>query len=404
MTTGNEQWLREGLSVLSEQYQVVDLRDRALATSRQLGVRRAAVGAALVAVLLVGGAGAAVALGRPNAQAPRPPGASVTTPAPTPSPGATESGPEGPPVTIPPGAIDLTNASVDLPPFGDDSLDPCRGRQRFVRNIADPPADDIGFTASVVAEWAGDVNDDGAVDTVALISCEMSESYLWQVTAFDGTASAVRTIGRVVALNSQPDLRIVFAGQVLGDGSIRLEVGDFLETVVGHADEISTHQTRTYAWTGTGFAQTTGPTTFPPNPHLVDLRITTTGLALGKPVNGHRAGTFRVTVSNRAAVDAEHVTVEMLLPLWLEPTGSGWAGCDEWGPARGVPHRCELGRLAAGASRTLTLGMRAGPGSDSLEIGETSAAVYGDAIVFGTAVGIDAGPGDETVAVPITRI
>jgi len=403
MTTGNEQWLREGLSTLSEQYHVVDLRDRTLETSRRLGVRRAAVGAALAAVLVLGGAGAAVALGRPNAAPPRPPGGTVTTAVPEPTPDSTEPPPQGPPVTIPPGAIDLTNATLDLPSFTGDTFDPCQGRQTFARNIADPPADDIGFLASVAAEWAGDVNRDGAIDTVALITCEMSETYQWQLTAFDGTASAVRTIGRVVAINSQPNLHIVFGGQVLGDGSIRLEVGDFTGIVAGHAEEVSTHQTRTYRWNGSAFAQTAGPTTFPPNPNFVDLRATTTGLVLGKPSNGFRNGTLRMTVTNVGSVLAESVTLDVVLPAWLErlPPESN---CPHGETADGVQRfPCGTSGLEPGTSTTYILSFRAPVSADSLPTGMASFTAHGQAMIFGTAFGQDARPNDDTATIRITR-
>jgi len=403
-TESDQQWLREGLSVLSQHYDVVDLRDRTLDTSRRLGVRRAAVGAAVAAVLVLGGAGAAVALGQPNASAPRPPGGTVTTAAPAPSP-STEPAPKGPPVTVPTGAIDLTNATVDLPPFasGGQLENPCQGRQTFVRNRADPPADDLGFIASVVTEWAGDVNGDGAVDTVALIKCEMSESYQWQVAAFDGTAAAVRTIGRVVALNSQPNLRIVFNGQVLADGSIRLEVGDFLGIVVGHAEEVSTHQTRTYRWNGTVFNQTAGPSTFPPNPHFVDLRASTTGLTLSKPSNGFRTGTLWMTVTNVGPVRAYSVTLDVVLPAWLQrlPPESN---CPTGETADGVQRfSCGTSELWPGESTTYSLSFRAPVSTDSLPNGLASFTVNGQAIIFGTAFGQDARPSDDTAVIPIIR-
>lgn len=393
-----EMWLRAGLADLAEMYDVVDLSDRVAVTSRRIHRRRVAAGAALVVLLVVLGGLAVVT--RYTGRTPQPPTA-------TPSPPATPATPEqliGPLITIPPGALDLTDATLDLPALPDD-FGPCQGRQTFVRNLASAYSvdDEIDAHSSIVREIVGDVNRDGRTDTVALISCELSESEHWQVVAFDGTPENVHTIGTVLAIGGQPNLAVVFDLQVLASGEIRAEVGDFLGVLIGHAAEVSTHQTRTYGWDGTAFRQIAGPTTFPPNPHFIDLHVTTSNLVLGQPVNGVRTGTLTVTVQNRAAVRAYGVEFDLTAPLWLQHVGLQWEKCHLLDPDTAAHASCEIGELGAGASRTLTLTFSAEVSSDFLGPGQPSVTAGGVAAIFDFVYGEDARPGDETTNFTITR-
>jgi hypothetical protein len=396
-----EAWLRTGLAELAEMYDVVDLRDRVAATSRRLQRRRVVAGSALVLLVLVIGGLAAVTLN--SGRAPQPP-AVTPTPSASPTPSDTQEPVSGPPITIPAGAIDLTNATLDLPRLPNDFA-PCQGRQTFTRNYghAYSPDDEIDFRSTINREIVGDVNRDGRTDTVALINCEASESVYWQVAAFDGTRESVHTIGQVFAIGSQPGLSIVFDLRVLAGGEVRAEVGDFLGVVVGHAEEVSTHQTRTYSWDGSAFRQVAGPTTFPPNPHFIDLHLTTSGLVLGQPVNGVRTGTLTVTVQNRAAVRGYGVELDLTAPLWLQHVGLEWGQCHVLEPDTMAHATCELGELAPGASRTLRLTFGAEVSTDSLDPGQPSVTAHGGALIFGMGYGVDARPGDEIATFAITR-
>ncbi|MFI7219311.1 TolB family protein [Micromonospora maritima] len=104
----NQDRLRFDLADLADEVTPVDLRDRALRTSRRLGVQRAVVTSAAALVVLAAATGTALAI-RPNGQAPAPAGPSVTSTAPpvdsspTPSvgPSRTPSGsPSGSPSTV----------------------------------------------------------------------------------------------------------------------------------------------------------------------------------------------------------------------------------------------------------------------------------------------------------------
>lgn len=86
----NQDRLRFDLSDLAEEVTPVDLRDRALRTSRRLGIQRAVATSAAALVVLAAATGTALAI-RPNSQAPAPAGPSVTVTAPPVEPSRTPS-------------------------------------------------------------------------------------------------------------------------------------------------------------------------------------------------------------------------------------------------------------------------------------------------------------------------
>ncbi|QLQ38603.1 hypothetical protein [Micromonospora robiginosa] len=74
----NQDRLRLDLADLADEVTPVDLRDRALRTSRRLGIQRAVVTSAAALVVLAAATGTALAI-RPNGQAPAPAGPSITS-------------------------------------------------------------------------------------------------------------------------------------------------------------------------------------------------------------------------------------------------------------------------------------------------------------------------------------
>ncbi|MEU7171180.1 hypothetical protein ABZ949_06780 [Micromonospora tulbaghiae] len=86
----NQDRLRFDLADLAEEVTPVDLRDRALRTSRRLGIQRAVATSAAALVVLAAATGTALAI-RPNSQAPAPAGPSVTVTAPPVEPSRTPS-------------------------------------------------------------------------------------------------------------------------------------------------------------------------------------------------------------------------------------------------------------------------------------------------------------------------
>ncbi|MGW4291501.1 hypothetical protein ACWEH1_00375 [Micromonospora chersina] len=115
----NQDRLRLDLAGLAEEVTPVDLRDRALRTSRRLGIQRAVATSAAALVVLAAATGTALAI-RPNGQgpAPAPAGPSVTTTAPpvevTPTPAPSDSAsPTGSPVK-PASALTGTRYYLDM--------------------------------------------------------------------------------------------------------------------------------------------------------------------------------------------------------------------------------------------------------------------------------------------------
>ncbi|WP_018785601.1 hypothetical protein [Micromonospora sp. CNB394] len=86
----NQDRLRFDLADLAEEVTPVDLRNRALRTSRRLGIQRAVATSAAALVVLAAATGTALAI-RPNSQAPAPAGPSVTVTAPPVEPSRTPS-------------------------------------------------------------------------------------------------------------------------------------------------------------------------------------------------------------------------------------------------------------------------------------------------------------------------
>ncbi|MFG2106217.1 hypothetical protein [Micromonospora chersina] len=115
----NQDRLRLDLAGLAEEVTPVDLRDRALRTSRRLGIQRAVATSAAALVVLAAATGTALAI-RPNGQgpAPAPAGPSVTSTAPpvevTPTPSPSDSAsPTGSPAR-PPAALAGTRYYLEM--------------------------------------------------------------------------------------------------------------------------------------------------------------------------------------------------------------------------------------------------------------------------------------------------
>jgi hypothetical protein len=320
--------------------------------------RRKLIGGSALALVVAVVVFATVSLG----QSPEPLQPAPATTVPIASASATVEGPPDViPVLVPPGAIDLSTSTVDLPY----SFAPCQGRVSFTGNTARSPMDGSGFSLRIEGEWTADVDRDGSPDTVALVACSQSEARYWQVVAVKrGPDGTVQTIGRVVETAEPPGPAVIFGLQIGPDGSIAVEVGDFRGLNERDRATISTRQVRTYRLDATTFRQVSGPSTFPPNPNFFDLAASATNLTLGRAVNGQREGTVKVTVRNRGPGAANDVELRFVVPVALAAAGQAWAKCavsPRQGDQFGVV--CPVGTVKAGASQTMTLAFTAGSAS-----------------------------------------
>ncbi|MEV0807445.1 hypothetical protein [Micromonospora sp. NPDC050200] len=330
-------------------------------TVRQRRHRHLASAAAGVLALLAGPAVGYAALDHP---APRP-GPVEPTPSVTASP--TPSGSAGPAAspsvtspnptrTAPDGRISraqLLAARVDLPAWRPGPSCPTTG----TRLAGDPKTAKEG-TNTVEAMDHGDVDGDGATETVVLVQCTVGSGGPEQVVAFDrDEAGAIVTLGRVVASTIEKPQWLT-ALDVRSDGLVRVQVAD-LAPGGGWPGDWSQRQWRGYRWTGGRFAQVEGPTSFGPNPYSTDLAVTAKDLVLADdPADGSRVGTIQVRIRNLGDRRADGVSLTLDLPPSLAPDGSAWASC---GPDPGryrPPLRCELGPVAAHGELTLRLGVR----------------------------------------------
>ncbi|MBE1489380.1 hypothetical protein [Plantactinospora soyae] len=326
-------------------------------------------GAAAAVALIAGPAAGYAALER----GPAPPGPVISTePTPEPtSPAPVSPSPTGTAPRAPATAdghiarTDLLGARLDLPPWWGDA--PCQGEGRLA---GDKPSEEGNWLESV--DYA-DVDRDGAEETVAMLGCKFNHKVIQtQVAVFERDPTGKIIVAGQV-LTSRP-IGWIFQVDARPDGSIRIEVGD--REPVGERDEnLVVRQWRTYGWTGQKFAQTAGPRSFPAKPNLADLRVTATDIAYGAPQDGSRHGTTTVRIHNAGPADADYVFLSLELGDNVRHEGKGWSGCAEANTNAGSspPNLgCLLGRLPAGETRTLVLGVA----SSGAELSQVSARAH----------------------------
>ncbi|MEH0983668.1 hypothetical protein [Micromonospora sp. CPCC 205556] len=323
--------------------------------------------AAAAAVALLGGPAvgyAALDRSGPPPEPVRPTPSASPTPTPSGSPNPT--GPPSPTTaspsrTAPDGRISrqqLAAARVDLPAWRPGPACPTDG----VRLAAEAGSAREKTNAIEEVE-TGDVDGDGAAETVALIRCALGSGGPQQAVAFDrDDAGRIVTVGRITASTiEQPQW--LTGLDVRADGVVRVQVAD-LAPGGGWPGDWSQRQWRGYRWSGERFTQVEGPTSFGPNPYSTDLAVTAKDLILADdPTDGSRVGAIQVRIRNLGDRRADAVPLTLDLPVALLPYGSAWSGC---GPDPGryrPPLSCDLGPVEAGGELVVRLGVRLPPGA-----------------------------------------
>ncbi|MEH1054554.1 hypothetical protein V6U89_04995 [Micromonospora sp. CPCC 206171] len=284
----------------------------------------------------------------------------TASPSPTPSGSGSPSPSSATTSTSPTGAPDgrisraqLLAGPVTLPTWHVDAGCP-NGRVRLTG--------EAGWeTNTLLALDTGDIDGDGAAETVALVQCVRGTGGPQQVVAFDRDRSGrIVTVGQVTRTRRERP-QWLSALDVRDDGVVRVQVGD-IAPGGGWPGDWSQRQWRGYRWDGRSFGQVSGPTAFAPNPHEANLVLTATDLVLATAPDGSRTGTVTVRIRNAGTGPAAFVALRLGLPSALRPDGDGWAPCRNTPATTSQPVGCDLGRLDAGAEFRLTLGLRAAAG------------------------------------------
>ncbi|MBY8873962.1 hypothetical protein K7640_19210 [Micromonospora sp. PLK6-60] len=339
--------------------------DAARATVRRRRHRAVAVTAAAVVLAVAVPVAGRAALDRESGP-PDPGPAQSVEPSPTgtgaPSPSAAPS--TSPPVS-PPAGSPTGSAGAEVPTVPDGRI----SRAQLLAGKVDLPAwtpeecaagggvrlrktdQDVGVPA-LLSLAHGDIDADGADETVALLGCRYGEAVGKQVVAFDrDTAGRIVTLGQVTRTGEGQ--RDILAYEVTDGGSVRVRVAD-IQPCCDVPTYLARDQWRTYRWQGGRFAQTGGPTEFGPDDRLTDLALTAGELVLSTPgADGKRTGSLTVTVVNKGPVDVPLLGFVGLDRLG-ERAGGDFAQCRDL-PEVG-PHwaSCVTGGLPAGQRRSLT--------------------------------------------------
>ncbi|MEW2326460.1 hypothetical protein AB0880_01445 [Micromonospora chersina] len=328
-------------------------------TVRRRRRRTAVVTAAAVVLAVAIPVGANAALNRrPD---PRPGPAQTVTP----SPSETTTSPTPPPPTpstanptpaAPDGRItrsQLLAARLDLAAWPGYAPKTCVSDNVRLRSAAESDS----VPRLLADPRYGDLDGDGATETVALVACRYGEASAKQVLAFDrDDAGRIVTMGRVVG--TREGMEDITDFSVQDDGRIRAYVAD-IQPCCSTPEWSPQRQWRTYAWTGERFTQTAGPTKFGVDPRLTDLTLTAGDLVIGPAdTKGNRTATVTVTVVNRGPVDVPLLGFSDFYTIG-EPAGGDLSRCrtvrSEGSDA------CLLDGLPAGKRRTYSFVFRYDP-------------------------------------------
>ena len=286
----------------------------------------------------------------PTPSEPTPSSTPSAVPSPTPSTASpTPAGPDG---RI--SRAQLLAARVDLPEWP-----PYVPKTCTVHNVRlrEPQPDYLPELHSDLRY--GDLDGDGATETLALVECRIGEAMAKQVVAFDrDDTGRIVTMGQVVG--TREGMEDITDFSVQASGQIRVQVAD-IQPCCSTPKWYARQQWRTYAWTVDRFTQTAGPTMFGPDARLTDLTLTAGDLVLdAADTNGKRTGSVTVTVTNNGPVDVPALGVGNFFTIG-EAAGGDASRCRMTRWENG--DACVLDGLRAGKSRTYLFRFTVDPGS-----------------------------------------
>lgn len=330
--------------------------DAARAVVRRRRRARAVAAGALAAVVIAAPVVAFADGGRQEQLRP-PPGDNGPTgsasPSASPSASASPSVGASPTVAAPDGRIslgELGNAVLTLPAWPARIKAECpAGTVRFTDGTArSRGVEDARARITKVVHL--DADGDGAIETAARLACEGPEWSEQKVIVFDRSADdKIVTMGQVLTNTGD----IAFISDIRARGTaIEAKVLDY--TGDGVPDDLGQHQWRAYTWDGSRFAQSGGPSSFPPNPKITDLAITGEDLRLEPSGADTLVGTLTLTIGNNGPQRATDPRVIVRMPKQPSATKLP-AGCTSIPWQNGVDYLCDLAALGVKASVTLRL-------------------------------------------------
>jgi hypothetical protein len=224
----------------------------------------------------------------------------------------------------------------------------------------------VQFTGGAAQKWPNppgqsvyqvartDVDHDGQPDIVAELMCRYAEAAGKQVAAYRITGPGTYALLGVVT-HTEPNTLDISEFSVDAEGGVQVRMADRYRCC-GTPETSIVRQWRGFVWTGSGFSQTSGPTTFVADPAVADVRVTAPATVYGPVVDGTRSGTLEITVSNNGPQAASDLTV-VISGGWRRP-GGDWGRCDTGTDATETFFTgavCSIGPLAAGGTARLTL-------------------------------------------------
>ncbi|WP_410814366.1 hypothetical protein [Micromonospora sp. 067-2] len=286
----------------------------------------------------------------------------TTPPSSSPSPSASSPPTASPTTSATPDApngrisrAQLLAARVDLPAWPSPTTGSCATSNVRLRTnnttvyVSELPDEPLEY---------GDVDGDGATETIALVACRYGEALSKQVVAFDRNEKGqIVTMGRVA--RTADGVHDILEMAVGATGSVQVRVAD-LQPCCGTPTRARQEQLRTYRWLGDRFTQTDGPTKFGQDPRLTDLVLTGGDLVLGPAgAGGRRTGTLKLTVTNKGPLDVAHVGIDGLEQVGTR-NGGDFSLCEPFEGGESAD-TCLAPGLRSGNRRTYTFRLLVDP-------------------------------------------
>ena len=283
------------------------------------------------------------------------PSATTSAPAvnlPSAVPSATASGnasrpPSATAIAAPDGriAVDvLKNATLVIPPWPQGYL--ASGALKFTNGTYNDPSGDGAKSITIVRIIYGDVDRDGATETVAAITGGLAGSE--QLLAFDRNYAGQLVTRGVVVSTIDPIRQFDMTNfSIASAGVVSVRVADYAGCCGDQTKPL--WQWRSYGWNGNGFGQVGGPTAFPVNPQVTETALSTSDLVLVRAADGTRHGALKVTVRYRYGALPDHLMIVFNFSADLQREGA-WPPVGVWYGSPAVDEPCP----AAGASATYT--------------------------------------------------